>query len=179
MKSGTLVVIAILLIGAVGAFITWQAVPGGVVRAADELWPQDDAFITFARGFLHTQDAAAGMALTRSRNVNLKQYVSEIRDEHAASLRMLNVLVARTGGSFEAPHIDDTVEIFGDRTGPAFDREYVRFVIDTHLHAIQRCEQEIKLGGNAELMEYAAFLRSRAQHHLDGAVRVARGVSQF
>lgn len=146
-----------------------------------------DAFILGYLETSHWGDKEGGkLAQVRAGDPRVKEYGRYMADQHLVLLNQTQQTetVLRLPPAFNA----DTLEVSTEqrqamqalrrKTGPAFDRAYLRHEIDTHREMVARLEQAVTEAHNPEVKQLIDESKPVVQGHLDAALALDRALSR-
>lgn len=134
--------------------------------------PQDLRFLDEAHLLHASQQAAASLALQRSRDVRVRQYARRLLRDHAAARLRLERLAAARRILFAAPSPRAPLVDYGlaGLRGAPFDRQFVAAVgIAAHRAAVAGFQQQAERGRDAELLRFAGATLPLLSRHLASA----------
>jgi predicted outer membrane protein len=178
MMSRTAIVLTAFAVAAPMLFYGCKSAAPVNVSVPDEYSRADRVFLPAATRFLLRQMQSTATALDRSSNGAIKDFATGMLEDSSESLTRVNGLSQQSGISTDAWVKTASRERFFDLPGLAFDYAYLRFVIEEHERALAFCESEMRLGRNRALIEFANWLRPRAQRHLNEGYRVITAVAE-
>jgi putative membrane protein len=146
------------------------------VQAANEPVRVDERALTQAdRDFLTAveqsnvqEQALARLALQKTQNNDVRDFAEMLEDDHTDSLRNTVDLMMR----HNVPHstgLDDARKeaVSGPErlSGPAFDREFVKLMVDKHRQAVEKFKIEADSGRNNDVVDFAEDLLPTLEKH--------------
>jgi putative membrane protein len=127
--------------------------------------------------------ALAQVAERRAQNAELRQFATQLRQEHTEANKKLEPIAKQHGVQVNQP-LDDKhqkkLEKFGKLSGQEFDREYAKEMLRDHKKDIAKYEKAAKEIDDAEVKKYARETLPTLRQHLQHAKQVAQaaGVDQ-
>ena len=162
----------------VGAVITLVVLcsgfAGAVVKAQEPALDRD--FLLKAAPQCHALMEYAQLAEKRSSNVEVKAFARKLVQEHKKLHEELaqaakNQKLAVASGTERSTR--DELTRLGKQEGAAFDRAFLKDVIQDHEKAIQCCEAQAKRGKDARLEQFAKDALPHLKEHLKEARNLA------
>jgi putative membrane protein len=141
--------------------------------------PLDNEFLVKAATCNHAVIAISKMAETQG-EADVKAFASLLVKHHQASYEKLaELLKIRKIGVVSGTESATKAEIkrLGDLKGTDFDREYVSWIIKEHRSGIPVCENQIKLGKDADVSTFAKESLETGRKHMQKAEELAKTIS--
>jgi len=135
------------------------------------------------------QDAATGgttevelgrMAANKAASAQVRAFAERMVKDHGAANDELMELAKKKGVSLTTqldPKHRAVVDRLGRLSGPEFDREYMRAMVDDHQADVTKFDREAKGGRDADVKSFALHTLPTLRQHLDLAQETARGTS--
>lgn len=162
------------LLAVVAAGLAWvppAAAAGAETPAQEAAAAPAESFVLHAHRFHARQQAAAHLALERSRDVRVRQFAQAMLRDHEAALARLEALPAGQRLRLQARRDlrpEQGID-FGALRGSAFDRRFVQAAgIDAH-HQALALFRHAALGGDGGAARFAAETAARIERHLAAA----------
>jgi len=147
-----------------------SAAPGGTMAAGDKQFAQKAAMGGMAEVQL------GQLAQQKAGNDAVKQFGSRMVQDHGKANDELKQIAGAQGvqlpDSLDKKHMQEMQKL-QKLEGAAFDREYMKHMVDDHKKDVAAFEKESKSGKNAELKGFAAKSLPTLQEHL----KLAQGVN--
>jgi len=148
--------------------------PGAPALAA-----ADQQFVNHAATSGMAEVAMAKLALTKADQPQVKQFAQRMVDDHTKANDQLMALAQQAGAqppAGEAPWQQRAQDRLAAKSGPDFDRQYMRGQIRAHEQAVALFKKEAATGQNAQLKQFAASTLPTLQDHLAMAQSIAQQV---
>ena len=144
--------------------------------------PNNDADAVFAKqaviGGL-AELALAKMALAKSGDTKIKDFADMMAVDHTRSNgELTNLVKSKTmqlPGALDEPH-RQTADSLSKLSGSAFDKAYVRIMVDEHKKALTLMQNEAQNGKDADLKAFAGKTAQIVQTHLDSLTKIQAGM---
>jgi len=123
--------------------------------------------------------AAGRLALTRGTSAAIKQYGAELVRDHSLADDQVAALAAKMNvplPSTAAPE-DDGLKQLSALSGPAFDRAFLKMMVDDHSKAISLVRSAQPRVSSAPLTALLSKLLPTLETHLDRALALSRAVA--
>src|SRR5215470_1788973 len=125
------------------------------------------------------QDAASGgqaevslgrMAANKAASPEVRRFAERMVKDHGAAGDQLKELAQRRGVSLSTrldPADRELIDRLGKLSGPEFDREYMRAMVDDHEKDVAKFEREVKAGRDADVKAFAERTLPTLRQHLE------------
>ena len=136
------------------------------------LTPNEKDFIEFAGEFNLTLIRLGQMAQEEAASTKVKEFGRMMQQEHQANLETLAALAQKDGGvtpqTLDSVHVGE-VKHLQEASGPTFDREFLKAVVNDHETALTAFRREASSGISKNLKSYAAAALPVLQQHVKQA----------
>jgi putative membrane protein len=123
--------------------------------------------------------AMAKMALAKSGNNDIKDFADMMAvDDMRATGELKNLLKTKSlpmPVRLDAPH-RQTADSLNKLSATAFDKAYVKIMIDEHKKTLKLMQDEAQNGKDADLRSYAAKTSAIVQTHLDSITKIQQRI---
>jgi predicted outer membrane protein len=176
MKSGTIVVISLIGLGAViGGLWLWRNwSTAGEASIPSAFSTTERRFINGTHDFLDAQMRADELAAGRARFESVRKFAASVASEHRNQIAALKDAVLRVESNFEF-HTERSgiPPSFETLSGGAFDRAYLDQFTRAHEEQIQMLERSPFPSGSPHLGKFVSLWSPTLQRHLTeaGALR--------
>jgi putative membrane protein len=153
----------------------------GLVLAADKNEPKTSADKLSSADEKFVKDAAAGgmmevelgkMAAEKATNDKVKAFGRQMQQDHGKANEELKTVAASKGvqipTALEGKH-KRTVDRLSKLSGPEFDRQYIRTMIEDHKEDLKAFQREADKGKDPDLKEFASKYVPMIKNHLEMA----------
>lgn len=135
------------------------------------------------------QDVASGgqaevslgrMAANKAASPEVRRFAERMMKDHGAANDQLKELAQRKGVSLSIrldPADRTLIDRLGKLSGPAFDREYMRAMVDEHEKDVAKFEREAQVERDADVKAFAERTLPTLRQHLELAQETARSTS--
>lgn len=146
-----------------------------------------DAFILGYLETSHWGDKEGGkLAQVRAGDPRVKEFGRYMADHHQALLSRTRQMetALRLPPAFNADTLEASTEqrqalqALRRKTGPAFDRAYLRHEIETHREIVERLERAVIEAHNPEVKQLVDESKPVVQAHLDAALALDRALGR-
>lgn len=140
----------------------------------------DAEFLRKAASINSAEVELGNLARERSQNQDVKMFCDMLIKDHTDSGNRLKDIADRNKGDFPAevlPEHKAVKDQLQSLSGPQFDLEFCKAMVDGHQQAIDLFQKEASDGQNADLKSYAQTTLPTLRQHLDHARELQRKVS--
>ena len=148
----------------------------GLRAQTETLTPNEKDFIEFAGEFNLTIVRLGELAQQEALSPKLKEWGRMMQQEHSADLKKLAAVAQKAGGitpeKLDAVH-QSQLKRLESAKGAAFDREFLKTVINDHQKALTSFRRESDSGINKNLKAYASQTLPILEQHLKNAKAIS------
>jgi len=157
------------------------SLPAALVLAADKIEPKKSAAKLSGADEKFVKEAAAGgmmevelgkIAAEKAVNDKVKAFGRQMQEDHGKANEELKTLAANKGVqipmALEGKH-KKTVDRFSRLSGPEFDRQYIRTMIEDHKEDLKAFQCEADKGKDPDVKQFASKYVPMIKKHLEMA----------
>jgi len=142
--------------------------------------PGSEHFIQEAASGGQAEVALGRMAANKAASPEVRRFAERMMKDHGAANDQLKELAQRKGVSLSIrldPADRTLIDRLGKLSGPAFDREYMRAMVDEHEKDVAKFEREAQVERDADVKAFAERTLPTLRQHLELAQETARSTS--
>jgi putative membrane protein len=151
---------------------------GGTQAGAASLSTQDKEFVQFANQANKSEVELAKLASDKSKNKDVKDFAKSMQDDHDKANDKLKDIADNKGVTLPDQVLPDAAQLqdqLGKETGtPKFDKTYIESEVKDHRMVINKFQDEVQNGQDADVKAYAQQVLPNLQQHLKHAEDVAK-----
>jgi putative membrane protein len=135
-----------------------------------QLSPEDAQFVQQAAKGGNAEVMEAKLAQKKAENEKVKAAAEQLEKDHTAANERLRQIVESHGVQVPkdpAEAREPAMELLRDKSGRAFDQEYVRGQVAAHKRTIELFEKQARDGKNPQLKAFANGQLPTLKHHLE------------
>ena len=146
--------------------------------AAQGLTGDEQQFVLKAAKSDETEITLSKLALQKSNDPQIKQFVQMMVTDHTKSTTLLKPIAARHDVALPenpGPANDARYKALEGKSGKAFDKAYMQAMVMDHQNTLQAFQSASGKVQNPKLKEFIATVEPIVKHHLDMAKQLSQG----